>query len=112
VTVPYKHPSGHSYVEGGLINNYPIALFDKAKYLTVHQKNLPAELDVFNRETLGFRLVDKNLKKLYEAIDFDEEDILSAEEEDKEISGIFSLIWATGAYTTNKKTIIGTAVMN
>jgi hypothetical protein len=95
VTVPYKHPSGHSYVDGGLINNYPIALFDKAKYLTVHQKNLPAELDVFNTETLGFRLVDKNLKKLYEAIDFDEEDILSAEEEDKEISGIFSLIWAT-----------------
>lgn len=62
------------YVDGGLINNYPIRLFDKVKYLdkptngikTVYyekeNQTQTENLDhhIFNAETLGFRLEDKD----------------------------------------------------
>jgi NTE family protein len=38
------------YVDGGLLHNYPIWLFDNKKYFNKYEKNR------FNSETLGFRL--------------------------------------------------------
>ena len=50
------------YVDGGVIRNYPITLFDDWKY----NPNIPNEtLIPFNQETLGFRLdTQANIKKL------------------------------------------------
>lgn len=93
VAEPYKHPSGYAYIDGGLIDNYPVTLFDKAKYLTSYKQNQPGELPVFNTETLGFRLIDGNLKKVYEGRD--SEDHTNPRHQDNEINGIFAMIWAT-----------------
>ncbi|RDB04118.1 patatin-like phospholipase family protein [Runella aurantiaca] len=43
-------------VDGGLLMNYPIGLFDQNRYLSTPQPNLPPETPVFNAETLGLRL--------------------------------------------------------
>jgi len=91
VTVPYKHPSGYAYIDGGLIDNYPITLFDKTKYLSSYKNSQPGELPVFNTETLGFRLIDGKLKKVYEGQD----DQTTPRNQDSEINGIFAMIWAT-----------------
>ncbi len=62
---------GDVYVDGGLIDNYPVKLFDREKYVENHSKTPPyyeahnARLSqegkqlnpyVYNMETLGFRL--------------------------------------------------------
>lgn len=44
-------------LDGGMLQNFPIKLFDKAKYLSRYLKG-DGEYEVFNEETLGFRLVD------------------------------------------------------
>lgn len=67
-----KHsPRGDCYVDGGLLDNYPVKVFDREKYVQQHSlkteyyekhnKKLPPERKgisryVFNQETLGFRL--------------------------------------------------------
>lgn len=43
------------YVDGGLLDNYPIQLFDKEKYISDKADNLLTDRK-FNKETLGFRL--------------------------------------------------------
>jgi NTE family protein len=63
--------NGDVYVDGGLLNNYPVTMFDKPKYLhnsshcceidRYNSHNLKIHLDnkeklVCNRETLGFRI--------------------------------------------------------
>jgi NTE family protein len=71
-----KSPRGDIYVDGGVLNNYPIKLFDRKKYLNKenvsahsvepnyykdHNKRLKQEGKdisqyIYNKETLGFRL--------------------------------------------------------
>ena len=71
-----RSPRGDVYVDGGLLNNYPVKLFDREKYLdaenlgnhgreTEYYKNHNQKLKrngldlnpyVYNKETLGFRL--------------------------------------------------------
>lgn len=66
---------GDVYVDGGLLDNYPIKLFDRKKYLTsenyveteyykeineqLAQSERPISSYVYNKETLGFRLDTK-----------------------------------------------------
>jgi NTE family protein len=47
------------YCDGGVLNNYPITLFDELKYLSAASDGDP-ELDVTNPETLGFHLDNLN----------------------------------------------------
>ena len=64
-------PRGDCYVDGGVLDNYPVKLFDRDKYVeehsltpkyyAAHNADLKAEGKnispyVFNQETLGFRL--------------------------------------------------------
>lgn len=66
-----KSKRGDIYVDGGVLDNYPIKLFDRAKYVNNHcitpdyyrlynaslkKAGLQADPCVFNQETLGFRL--------------------------------------------------------
>lgn len=67
---------GDVYVDGGVLDNYPIKLFDRKKYLSsnnfietdyykivnVSLKNQPRPISeyVYNKETLGFRLDSKD----------------------------------------------------
>lgn len=66
---------GDVYVDGGVLDNYPIKLFDRKKYIATGNmavteyyekinkliKNKPREISdyVYNKETLGFRLDNK-----------------------------------------------------
>jgi NTE family protein len=43
-------------VDGGLLMNYPIGLFDKNRFLSTPQSNTAPDASVFNAETLGLRL--------------------------------------------------------
>ena len=72
----YRSPRGDVYVDGGLLNNYPVKLFDREKYLAeanlsshghetkyykkhnqqLKRKSLDLSPYLYNRETLGFRL--------------------------------------------------------
>jgi len=56
----YKNPPrlmpSDVLVDGGLLMNYPIGLFDQNRYLTHRDPNLPEKAPVFNHETLGLRL--------------------------------------------------------
>lgn len=72
-----RQARGDVYVDGGLLNNYPIRLFDREKYLDNHAAqatpkhyhdenkkflkgvNKGRSPYVFNKETLGFRLDNK-----------------------------------------------------
>jgi len=72
----HRSPRGDVYVDGGLLDNYPVKLFDRKKYVTqenitdqvvetkyykkhnkqLKQKGLGISPYVYNKETLGFRL--------------------------------------------------------
>lgn len=54
------------YVDGGILWNYPVELFDFARY--GHNKNLSGHLPKINYETLGIRLVSSELKNRYEKL--------------------------------------------
>ncbi len=43
-------------VDGGLLMNYPIGLFDQNRFLSIPKADLAPETFVFNEETLGLRL--------------------------------------------------------
>jgi len=43
-------------VDGGILMNYPIGIFDKNRFLSNPQPNVASEATVFNAETLGLRL--------------------------------------------------------
>jgi len=66
-----RSPRGDAYVDGGVLDNYPVKLFDRQKYVEKHSATPPyyqshneqlaregrlISLYVFNMETLGFRL--------------------------------------------------------
>ena len=46
---------GHVYVDGGILDNYPIHTFDHARYQSDTEDDKP----LHNTQTLGFRLLDK-----------------------------------------------------
>ena len=46
---------GYVYVDGGILDNYPIHTFDHARY----QFDTEADKPLLNTQTLGFRLLDK-----------------------------------------------------
>jgi NTE family protein len=72
----FLNDDGDIFVDGGILNNYPVRLFDKLKYLDnknhgksiatyAHQLDcepacIPDERIIFNKETLGFRLAPKD----------------------------------------------------
>ena len=92
---------GDVYVDGGLLDNYPVKLFDRKKY--VHSQNFretayykatnkqlaalerPVSNYVYNKETLGFRLDTKE-----EIVVFRDH----AEPPHKKIDDFFSYTWA------------------
>lgn len=53
------------YIDGGVIDNYPLSLFDKVKYIRPCSKE-NAEKEETNPYVLGFRLVTKDVKDFYE----------------------------------------------
>ena len=72
-----RSPRGDVYVDGGVLDNYPVKLFDREKYLhnpasgqktsyyeaenkRFLQKHPKSSPYVFNKETLGFRLDEKS----------------------------------------------------
>ncbi len=77
------------YVDGGLLNNYPVRLFDRKKYIVgsdnyfipdYYQKDKKTSVTyVYNKETLGFRLDSKaeisQFKKYGESVSAETEDI-------------------------------------
>jgi NTE family protein len=72
----FRSPRGDVYVDGGLLDNYPVKLFDRKKYLArqklrshgretsyykkhnqaLKRRKLDISQYVYNKETLGFRL--------------------------------------------------------
>lgn len=52
-------------LDGGMLLNFPIKLFDKVKYMSRYLKG-DGEYEVFNEETLGFRLVNPEKQELPE----------------------------------------------
>jgi len=50
------------YVDGGLLNNFPITMFDTTRITD------DIETNFINNETLGFRLVSSDLKSKYESL--------------------------------------------
>ena len=53
------------YVDGGLLENYPIRMFDTVRIMK------KSEVNFVNCETLGFRLVTSELKSQYESLSSD-----------------------------------------
>jgi len=53
---PPRNIAADVLVDGGVLMNYPIHLFDQNRFLTHPQSDLPAEARVFNTETIGLRL--------------------------------------------------------
>lgn len=49
------------FVDGGVLMNYPLTLFDKKKYLPGHEKSNDTS-GIENPHTLGFRLIDTSQK--------------------------------------------------
>jgi len=50
--VPTPKDNCHLFVDGGILMNFPIEIFDNTKYLTGEE----GTYDVFNKETIGLRL--------------------------------------------------------
>ena len=92
---------GDVYVDGGVIDNYPIKLFDRDKYVTAENYSIPnyyksinSELSdrdreiskyVYNKQTLGFRLDAKDEISLFRD---------QAEPPHSKIEGFFDYTWA------------------
>lgn len=53
---PPRNTPADVLVDGGLLMNYPIGLFDQNRFLSHPQPDLLPEAPVFNAETLGLRL--------------------------------------------------------
>lgn len=95
-----RSPRGDVYVDGGLLDNYPIKLFDRKKYVETHAiepsyyvqhnrklRRIRKEISpyVYNQETLGFRL--ESAKEI--AVFRDQ-----AEPEHRKIDDLFDYIWS------------------
>lgn len=77
-----RSPRGDVYVDGGILDNYPVKLFDREKYLSdaargretdyynrvnaaLAKRVRPISKYVYNKETLGFRLDTKEEMSVY-----------------------------------------------
>lgn len=61
------HSDGYVYIDGGLIESYPIHIFDHARYMKNNEVNHTAQSLIYNPETLGLRLESSsNIKLLQE----------------------------------------------
>ena len=93
---------GDVYVDGGLINNYPVKLFDRKKYLSSKKSGIetdyykrinfqikalerPIDDYVYNKETLGFRLDTREEISVFRD---------HAEPNHKKINDFFDYTWA------------------
>jgi NTE family protein len=92
---------GDVYVDGGVLDNYPVKLFDRKKYLISNNYSEPAYYNkinqtnagsdrpiteyVYNKETLGFRLDTKEEISVFRD---------HSEPTHKKISDIFDYTWA------------------
>jgi len=56
--------SKNQNIDGGILNNYPVRLFDKKKYID----GTDSQEYIFNNSTLGFRLSSKNEDNEYKSI--------------------------------------------
>ena len=95
-----RNPRQDVYVDGGVLRNYPIKLFDREKYVSAEKakktdyydeinKRLaklerPISRYVFNKETLGFRLDRKEEISMFRD---------QAEPQHHKIKDIFDYIW-------------------
>ncbi len=66
ISKPGKTQAVNVMVDGGILANYPIHLFDQNRYLTQPDLNLDATAQVVNPETLGLRL-DRDEQITYDA---------------------------------------------
>ena len=71
--VPYYDPSNSKispddlFVDGGVMMNYPLSLFDYKRYLPGYQLQADQDSTCENPYTLGFRLVDKAYRQRVES---------------------------------------------
>ncbi|HFK1739980.1 MULTISPECIES: patatin-like phospholipase family protein [Bacillus] len=83
------------YVDGGVLSNYPVRLFDREKFLTETVNGLQDVYDiknrkiienkyVYNKETLGFRVDSKDVIDIFSG---------KALPKNHEISSFFDYIW-------------------
>jgi NTE family protein len=77
-------PAGHLYVDGGVLDNYPIWLFDQARFLDPYRTDSTAP--VVNHETLGLRLVSGNKKTNYEKLLGRGQQVVSDDKSDKDVT--------------------------
>jgi NTE family protein len=99
--VAKRSARGDIYVDGGVLDNYPIKLFDREKYIDsknysvpdyykrinaeVKDKERPVSKYVYNKETLGFRLDTKEEISVYRD---------HAEPPHHEVRNFFDYSWA------------------
>lgn len=86
------------YVDGGVSDNYPIWLFDNSRYIGQFGEAISEQFRIreVNRETLGFRLVNLNVKQEYE-------DAQMSIPEKNTLDGLFSLFAAVGRCFSKKQ---------
>lgn len=70
MSIPYfftaiKRPNQDLYVDGGLMNNYPIQLFDKQKYISGGPSN-GSNTFLYNHQSLGFKLASSEEISVFE----------------------------------------------
>lgn len=97
-----RSPRGDVYVDGGVLDNYPVKLFDRKKYivqkehrrLTEYYDRInvslaglerPVSEYIYNRETLGFKLDGKEEISMFRD---------HAEPPSREIDDLFEYAWA------------------
>ncbi|MBN2467883.1 MAG: patatin-like phospholipase family protein, partial [Deltaproteobacteria bacterium] len=95
-----KSPRDDVYVDGGVLRNYPIKLFDREKYVTrnkmktdyyTRQNQVIAKSErkisryIYNKETLGFRLDSKEQISMFRD---------HAEPPRHKIDDLFSYVWS------------------
>ncbi|HUJ09858.1 MAG TPA: patatin-like phospholipase family protein [Verrucomicrobiae bacterium] len=95
-----RSPRGDVYVDGGVLDNYPIRLFDRQKYVAENfvippdyqqhnqdltQQGLSISPYVYNQETLGFRLDSAQEIAMYRD---------HAEPPERKINDFFDYAWA------------------
>ncbi|PFX91634.1 patatin [Bacillus mycoides] len=87
----------HYYVDGGVLSNYPVRLFDRERFVTkpehatttefyemLNKQNRPGNKYVYNKETLGFRVDSKDAIDVFSG---------KALPKNHEINDLFGFVW-------------------
>lgn len=72
----------HKYIDGGLLKNYHLRLFDKLKYVNTYIQG-DEDFPRFNRETLGFSLYDPPFLMKNDGIEKKIDEVKQSQEEQK-----------------------------